>query len=359
MITLSDAALSVLTRSYTYRCRIESWRGDELLADDIPIDTASEETDRTLRVPERVTLSVPRTDRGVSWAPVGVDHPLAANGQRLRVQLGIDVAGATEWIQRGWVVIESAETRGDTVSVVAVGLLSLIDEARLVSPYQPTGSLVTTLRGLVEPALTVVVDAGLTDRNVPSGINYDEDRLGAVLELLDAWPADARITEDGYLLATAPTQSTTPVLTLTDGAGGTVITASGSSTREGAANVVVARGTAADGGQVQGVAYDYSGGPKSVDSPFNPLPVPYFYSSPLLTTVGECIAAAQTVLDRIKRQTSIELSVDMVPHPGLQVGDVVSVTTDDYDGLLCTVEQLTLPYTAGSGSQSLTVRSLE
>lgn len=358
MITLSDAATSILTRSFSYRCRVESWRGEELLADDVPVADGVEETDRSLRVPERVTFTVPRLSRGESWSPVDDDHPLAANGQRLRVQLGIDIgAGQVEWFQRGWFVIEGATTDGDTVNVTAVGLLALVDEARLVSPYQPTGTLSSTLQGLVEPALTVVVGAGLTDRAVPSGVNYDEDRLGAVMELLDAWGADAVVTEDGYLSVVPMGPSLTPVLELTNGTGGTIIRSTGASTRDGAYNAVVARGTAADGGQVQGVAYDYTG-PKAYGGPFNPLPVPYFYASPLLTTVAQASAAARTVLSRLRRSTSRAFEVEMVPHPALQAGDTVSVTTDDHTDLLCVVEALNLPYQAGGGSQALTLRAL-
>jgi hypothetical protein len=359
MIALSSQALSILGRSYRYYLSVDSWLGGALLADSIPVSAAVEETDRTLRVPERLTLTVPRRDRGMSWSPVGVNHPLAANGQRLRVQLGIGLDGTrVEWFQRGWFLIEESTVDGDNVNVTAVGLFALIDEARLVSPYQPTGTLVSTLRGLVEPALTVVVDGALADRGVPSGINYDEDRLGAVLELLDAWPADAAVSPDGYLSVTPAVQSTTPVLTLTDGAGGTIITAVGASSRDSAANVVVARGTASDGGQVQGVAFDLSGGPTSYGGQFNPLPVPFFFSSPLLTTVEQCNAAAATILAKRQRNTGRAFRVEMVPHPGLLAGDVVSLTTDDYTNLACSVEALTLPYTASGGSMTLTARSL-
>lgn len=360
MITLSDAAQGVLTRSHRRHLSVESWRGGELLAADIPVADAGEETDRTLRVPERVRFTVPRRHRGESWSPVADDHPLAANGQRLTVKLGVGVAGAeVEWFQRGVFLVEDSSVDGDSVSVTAVGLLTLVDEARLVSPFQPTGTIVSTLRALIEPALTVVVSSSLTDRAVPTaGINWDEDRLGAALELLDAWPADAYVDPAGYLRVEVATQSTTPTLSLTDGAGGTVIQATGSSTRNGAAQLVVARGAAADGGQVQGIAYDYSGGPKTYGGPFNPLGVPRFFFSPLLTTVNECNTAAASILARLQRNAGREFRVEMVPHPGLQVGDVVSVTTDDYTDLVCVVEALTLPYLASGGPMALTVRTI-
>lgn len=359
MIELSALSTSALTGSYKLRLMAESWLDDELLSDNVPISSATEETDRTLAVPERVTLTVPRTVRGVSWSPVTEDHPLAANGQRLRVQLGIDLGPlGVEWFQRGWFVVRDARAEGDSVNVTAVGLLSLIQEARLVSPYQPSGTLVSTLRGLIEPALTVEVDNGLTDRSVPSGINYDEDRLGAVHELLDAWPADAYVTPEGFLqVQPAADPDETPVLTLTQGQGGTVIQAVGSSTREGGFNTVVARGTGPNGEQVQGVA-TVTTGPRRLGGPFNPLPVPYFFPSPLLTTIAQAQAAARTVLARLRREAALTFTAEIVPHPALQVGDVVSITTEDYDGLLCTVEALNLPWTADGGAQTLTLREL-
>lgn len=249
MIELSDAALSALTRSHRRRIMVESWLGSELLSDSVPVDAAFEDTDRRSNVPERVTLTVPRRYRGESWSPVTDDHPLAANGQRLRVQLGIDIGnGVTEWFQRGWFVITDSQASGDAVNVQAAGLLYLIHEARFVSPFNPSGTLFSTLRALVEPALTVVFDSALTDRPVPDAMNWDEDRMAAVQEVTDSLGADYRVTEDGYLSVFPAEAESSPVLTLTDGAGGTVITASGSSTRDGAVNAFVARGTAPDGG---------------------------------------------------------------------------------------------------------------
>ena len=101
MIPLSDQAMAVLTRSHRRSLRVESWLDGELLADDIPVADGAEETDLGLRVPERLTLSVPRRDRGVDWSPTTATHPLAANGQRLRLKIGVGIIGGVEWFQRG------------------------------------------------------------------------------------------------------------------------------------------------------------------------------------------------------------------------------------------------------------------
>lgn len=366
MIETSDLAAAMLLRGNQTRfLRISSWYGDQLVADDLPIagSTASETVTRTDTVPERITFNVPRISRGVDYTPIGVDHPLAANGQRLKVELGVGVGirddgtPNVEYLQRRWFVIYESEPNGDVIDVDGRGLLWLIQEARMVSPYQPSGTFKSALRGLVEPALTVVFDAALTDRSVPTGINYDDDRLGAVQALLSAWPAEGHVTEDGYYQIGPAADATDVSLALTNGLGGTVITASGKSSREAAYNAVVARGTTSDGGVVQGVSYDTTG-PKGIGRPFNDLPVPFFFDSPLLTTQAQAQAASSSRLATLMRNTAELYDVSMVPHIALQEGDRVTLTNDHFTARPGIVEGLTLPLQAGGGAQALTVRSL-
>ncbi|HEY9372874.1 DUF5047 domain-containing protein [Streptomyces sp.] len=354
---MSDTALSIVQRSFTLAVRAESWLGGELLAADIPVSDGSEDRDRTLAVPERVTLTIPRRDAGTDWAPLQPDHPLAAYGQQLHISYGIDVGGDYEWIDRGWFLITESSTDGDTVSVQAEGLLTLIDEAKFSAPFQPSGTFVSTARALVEPALTVEVDGLLTDRSIPVGMQWDDDRMGALTELLDTWPADARVNEDGVLRIEPVSDAGSSVLALTDGTDGTVIRWQGATSRDGAFNVVVARGEDANGNQIQGVAYDLDSiSPTRYDGPFSPLAVPYFYSSPLLTTVTQCRNAATTTLTRLRRTTGRRLDVTMVPHPGLVTGDIVTLTGAGLTSTPCIIESLSLPYSPGE--ERLTVRTL-
>jgi hypothetical protein len=228
-----------------------------------------------------------------------------------------------------------------------------------VSPYQPSGTFQSTLRGLIEPAVTAEV-TGLTDRAVPGSMEFDEDRLAALYELLDAWPARARVDEFG-VLQVVPDEDGTSVLELTDGVGGTVVRTDGGDSRGGAATVVVARGQAADGTQLQGVAYDQNPeSPLFYGGPFNPLPVPYFYFSPLLTTVTQCQLAASTVLRRIRRAATHSVHVSLVPHPGLQEGDVVTVTSAVHamNAVPCVIDTLSLPYLADGGAMTLETRRI-
>lgn len=356
MITVSDTTASLLAgRSYLMAVRVESWLDGQLLDANVPIAAGAEEVDRSLRVPERLTLSVPRRYRGTSYAPINVDDPLGANGQRLRVLYGVAGRGTqVEWIQRGWFVLTDAAPSGDTVEVTAGGLLTLIDEADLVSPITPSGTIGSMLRKLLEPAVTVDLSAAPTDRSVPSTLAIDNDRLQAVFDLLDAWAAYGYATPEGTFKVVPADEPSEVDVFITDATTGQ--RAAGSSTRDGAATVVVARGTASDGGQVQGVAYE-STGPKPFGGPFNPLPVPFYFESPLLTTIAQCNAAANTVLLRRRRQAGARLQVEAVPDARLQVGDVARVDVDEYfiDGV---IETLRLPYVPDGGPMVLSVRDL-
>jgi hypothetical protein len=355
---MSDTALSVVQRSFTMAVRADSWRDGDLLAADIPIADGSEDRDRSLAVPERITLTMPRRDRGVDWDPgADPDHPLAAYGQQLHISYGVDVGGSFEWIDRGWFLITDTSSDDTTVTVTLQGLLTLIDEAKFVAPFQPSGTLASTIRSLVEPALTVTVDGTLTDRSVPVGMQWDSDRLAGLTEVLDAWAADAHVTEDGILLVEPVSDDGSPVLSLTDGVGGTVMRWQGSSSRDGGFNCVVAQGEDSAGNQLQGVAYDKdSASPFFYGGPFNPLPVPYSFSSPLMTTVDQCRKGAAAKLLQLRRTASRRLGVTMVPHPGLMTGDIISATGAGLNNAPCVIETLSLPYSPGE--MSLTVRVL-
>ncbi|MGW4876534.1 hypothetical protein ACWEPI_08260 [Streptomyces sp. NPDC004262] len=358
---MSTTALAVVQGSYTMAMRAESWLGGQLLTDAVPIADGNEDRDRSLAVPEKITLTVPRRDRGFDWDP-GADpaHPLAAYGQMLRIDYGIDVGNGYEWINRGWFLITDSSTEGDTVTVTCAGLLTLIDEATLVSPFQPASgdTLGSVVRALVEPALTVSFDGALTDRAVPLGMQWDSDRLGAVTEVLGAWGAAERVTEDGYLAIEPVSDAGAPVLAISDDPdGGTVVRWQGSTTRDGAYTCVVAQGEDAAGNQIQGVAYDTSAtSPFQFGGNFSPLPVPYPYQSSLLTTVAQCRTAATAQLALLRRQAFRRLAVTMVPHPGLVTGDILTVTGAGLTGARCAIESLSLPYSPGE--MDLTVRVL-
>lgn len=343
-------------RGFVYRVRVESWLGATQLDGDVPVSVGAEEGDRTLRIPDRVTLTVPRMSGGFSYAPTYARAPLAANGQQLRVLLGVDTRpGHTEWIQRGWYVIQDSEADGDTVSVTAVGKEQLLDEARFVSPFQPTGTFKSVIRKLIEPAIAVDLSAAPSDRSVPSSIQFSDNRLDAVNQLLDAWPARGYVNSYGNFRVVADSPPSVSGVLRDD----TYVTrVSSGSSRDNAYNCAVVQGTASDGGVVWGVAYDTSGGEHDYAAGlFNKLPVPYFQFSPLLATKTECTTAAATVLARLQREARSRADVEMVLDPTVQLGDRYALSTAEVTYASGTIETLYLPYTPDAGPMRIGLRS--
>ncbi|MFK0173422.1 DUF5047 domain-containing protein [Streptomyces sp. NPDC090306] len=357
---MSDEALAVVQGSYTLDARAEAWLDGELLTDAVPIGDGSETRDRSLAIPESVSLTIPRRDRGVTWDPgADIGHPLASYGQQLRIDVGVNLGSHTEWINRGWYPITECEADGDTVTVTAAGLLTLVDEAKLVTPFQPsaTDTLASTVRALVEPALTCQFDGALADVLASDSMSWDSERMDALSDIATAWSADYYVTEDAILYWEPLTDDGAPVLELTDGVSGTVVQWTASTTRDGAFNCVICQGELADGTQIQGVAYDTDpNSPYMYGGPFNPFPVPYTEANSLMTTVDMCRKAAATTLLRLRRQAGRTLSVTMIPHPGLVAGDIVSVTGAGLRRARCVIESLSLPYSPSE--QNLTVRVL-
>jgi hypothetical protein len=361
MLDISDEAFEIMsTGGYTMTCRVESWRGDDLLADDIPIGSGTETVDVTQNVPESLTITVPRLKNGVTWAPgTDIDHPLAPWGQRLRVYLAVQTSQGFEGMARGWFYIVETDCQDETVSVTASGLLGLIDEADFISPYSPSGNFTTIIRQLIEPELLVDFTNAPTDRAVPANTVQDGGRLDALYELLTAWGATAFVDETGTLQVVVAGDTSTSSLSLTDGAGGTAMKWGNKLSRDGAASAVVARGYDSTGADVQAVANDNDpASPTYINGPFNSLPVPYDYFSPLLTTVSQCQAAANTVLFNRRRQASRTITTTAVPMLALQTRDGVTVTSDDLnvDAELGIVDQLIMPLTPGDGGMTLGVR---
>jgi hypothetical protein len=357
VVPLSDAAWATLGGNTPIACRVQAWRDGRLLAASVPVASGQLTGDRSLAVPEEVRLTVPTSVDGFRWDPLREDDPLAPYGSRLRVAVGVQLANRKyEWLRRGEFLVTDVVRDGDSVNVTAPSILQLVAEARLVTPLQPKSgdTLKRLARRLVEPGLPVKFDDALVDRAVPvSSLQWDDDRLGALQELAAAWPARLRMHRDGYLLF-EPDTDPDPTDYVADSQGAIDRTTAATG-RDGGVNCVVARGTAADGTQVQGVAYDtVSASPTRYRGPFSPYPVPQFFDSPLLTTVAQCQAAATTIMRKRRRAVARAITQDMTPAPMLELGDVIRTFDDRLGGpAQLSIETMVLPLTAGDGAMTL------
>ena len=295
MTEIDDALANVAV----WECRVGSWLGGRFLGL-VPFTSGSITWSKSRDVMGSLELEVPPMVDGVSWVP-GNDpqHPLAKFGQELTVDITVTdpVSGLSEDFQMGRFVIQDWEETDD-VQVSAQSMMKRVEDDRFLAPLstRKNALLAVEARRLVTASLGVRIDPDLPVRACPD-MSWDESRIDSVNEVADAWPARVRESRDGTIQFLAPLpEIPEPELRLTDGEGGTLVSAPTSDSREGIYNVVVARGqeTTTDGTPSFQAVARQTVGPLSVDGPYGV--VPRFFSSPLITRQSMANASARTML---------------------------------------------------------------
>lgn len=330
----------VLSGSAGWEPRVWSWLGPRLLGA-VPVMRGSLAVDVTAAVPERLTLTVPRHADEIDWHP-GDDpeHPLARYGQELQVSIVVSSPlvdpseGTSEWETRlGRFLITSWEESEDgSIRVEAVGRLRRLADAQLTAPTQPApgATLASEARRLMPAGVSVAIDPALVDRPCPSGMSWSADRLSALQEIADAWPARLRTDEWGQVVLAAPLPDMpTPILTLTTGERGTIVHALRSDTRAGSYNEVVATSSASGADGVSAVA-QVTSGPMAVAGEYGA--VTKRWASPLIETAAQAHASARTILDRSVLPTR-RLPVTCAPDPRIDIDDPLQVLHGDLDAV--------------------------
>ena len=356
----------VLSGAYRWRPQIASWKGTDLLADQVPVEGGEITADATAEIPEGLTFSVPEWAAGRSWIPNSPQHPLAEYGQYLDVDIQVwssltaapadSAPTSTSSLGRFRIQNWEHDEISGTVKVSCVGVLQRPKESGFRTPLvpRPGATFSSEIRRLMVPGMPVQIDAGLVDRAVPRSMVWGEDRLKALYELADAWPARLRVDQFGVVRYLLPLPSTpVPVLSWRDGEGGTVVGAPTMGTREGIANVVIARSSATDdpGKTPLAVVVSVQDGPLQPDT-FNE--VTFNWSSPLATTEAQLRAAAQTMLERKSRPARVR-RVKAAPDPRVELDDPAEVTTEDGGTDVGYVVGYRLPLTHQDGAMTVDV----
>lgn len=338
---------------------MSSWRGGQLLGENIPVVGGRLTADVAQQVPERLTLTVanPGTDNQIGpWSPGdNPDHPLAANGQVLYVDVTI-TTGTDEWMTRlGAYLIQDWQDNDDgTVQVEAVGMLQVVKDDLFTIPAVPRagGTFASEMRRLMSDGVPVTVMPGLVDRPIAQSFLWMDDRLGALYDLADAWPARIRTTSDGVVQIAQPLGAPAPVLTWTDGQNGTVVALPTSGSRDDVHNVIVARSSATDDparAPVQAVETQTTG-PFAVGKFRRRVRI---FASPLLATTQACAAAARTILaDSLRPARAV--TVVAVPDPRVELDDPASASRAGVNRVGHVVAY-SLPLVVDSGDDVMTV----
>lgn len=338
--------------------RVSSWLGASLLAASVPVLDGSFEESDGQEIPERIILMVPAVDAGFSWDPAGDPrHPLADFGQRLNVTVDVRTPRGASWaVPFGWFQVESWDLSDDqsTVKVTALGLLQVVADDKLRGPEQPRlgGTFASEFKRLMSGGIPVAVDPVLADRACSSSFVWDEDRLSALYDLADAWPARIVTGADGTVQVKPPLGLIpVPVLTLTNGSMGVLMTAPRSSSRVGRYSAVVARSSAdtATSTPIEG-EFLTTAGPYAISTYGT---VRRRAASPMLNSTASAVAMARTIAEDSQRQARV-IAVTLPPDPRIQRGDPVALVWDDvtYRGWVQTVN---LPLTVDGSAMKITV----
>lgn len=337
----TGAPSHVLAGSAGYWPEISAWRGGTLLAGQIPAVRGRYVSRLAGDLPQHtLTITVPRFVDGVDWLPRAdsVDHPLAPEGQDLVVKVCVqsDVSRQIYETRIGRFQIQSTEpnSRGEVI-VTAAGVLQGIDDDRFAAPVAPKSSstLISEFRRLMSSGVGVAVDPAINDRPCPESMEWSESRLEALAAIAAALPARLRVDANGQVQLLPPMSGNAPsVLTISEGERSplndypVVVEAMRKLTRDGIFNAVTVRGAVTDDPSIPPVqaTVEQTTGRYAVSTYRRKQA---FYSSPLLTSEAQCLAAAQTRLESFLRPARV-MPVELAPDPRLDIDDVVTVRAD-------------------------------
>lgn len=335
MWPLSAAARIALGQSHDMTARVTIYSSTAGVVPDLPIAGGQVDADATSHVRRSATLHAdPRY-----WPASPLDL-LAPFGSEAVIEYGIVLSsGLIEWVPLGRFVLEETSrtrppsTKAD-LTVKLVDRAARVAEDRLEAPAQTVSGATTVaeIRRLIQETLgsAVPVNDLTGSSQLAAVIEIPKDRWADGVEKL-ALSIGAECFFDVLgqgLIRPTPTLADPPVWVVTTGGSGSMLTAVDKLSRGLVYNRVVASGQRTDSTlPVYAAVSDTDpASPTYYGGPFGKKP--RFYSSGLLTTVGQCTTAATALLNRAKG-VGVQVDLEQLVNPALEPGDVITVIQDD------------------------------
>lgn len=307
------------------------------------------------------------TTNPLLW-PKGPTESLVPFGTTVRPYRGVYIPGQAEpeWFPLGLFYLEetSRQRTGTSVSELS---LKLVDPAQRVSEdlfESPTqtiagatcvAEITRLIRGTLGSGWPVIDLTGST--LVAPVLDIETDRWGDGIEkLADAIAAEVFFDQAGQaVIRPQPTLQDPAVWSARTGPGGNLLRTDERWTRENVINRWIVTGQRSDGSDpVRAVVSDDDpNSPTWVGGPFGKKVGTY--STPLATTEADCAAIGAA---RLARTTGVACVVDfdLIVHPGLDGGDVVTLKDADLGEAPHIVDSLSIPLTA-TDSMSVKTRA--
>lgn len=362
MWPLSAAARSALRSSHAVDVRATAYTALGGAMAGIPITGGAASADAKSMV--RRTASVTIGDPAL-WPVSGFDA-LSPVGSELAIEYGIVVPGkGTEWVPviRGPIQAATGSLPAtDAIAIEVADYSKRVAEDRLDVPSQTIAgnTCVAEITRLIQESIPGVQVIDLTgSTQLAPVLDIDKERWqDGVEKLADAMAAEVYADQLGrFVIRAQPTLNDPPVWVIDSGETGVLIKADLELTREQVYNAVIATGERSDGTTPvwAKVTDDDPASPTRYGGPFGRRP--RYYTSPLLTTTGQCQAAAAALLARVKGYAAT-VQVQAIPNPGLEPGDVVEVRLPDGSRQRHILDKVPLAFDP-KAAQSLTTRSAD
>lgn len=343
---LSSMYRAALSTSHQPYLLLEVLDGSQnVLATDLVYVSGSVAATLTNRVARTCWVSLAE-----SYYPFAPTDLLAPYGNMIRATRGIEFADGT---RQAWVIFVGRiqETRlnfDGTCTVYAADFAADVVENKFITPENSqAGSLVSAeVTRLISDGFSQARFAGFSVTDIPvQPLTWQLERGQALDELATSVGAFWYALADGtFTLRTYPwTVPSTPVVTYSDGDGGSVINSSAARSREDVYNVLTVTGERLNGDEpVYATASDinpdnitYIGGDFGVRSQLLRLQTP--------GTPGSAQGAAN---DNLRRLVALVDSWDweMVPDAALELGDTVSLNVRGRSDIIQVVASYSIPF---------------
>ncbi|MEV7364240.1 DUF5047 domain-containing protein [Streptomyces sp. NPDC091299] len=361
MYPVSDRFLARLAESHRVATRVQLFLTTGEVVD-LEHTGGSVTVDRSQAIRRTCTVTV----ADPTLIPRTPTDQLATYGALLRISRGIDYGdGTSELVPLGVFRLDSVD--GDVndgpVNLQGKDLSAVIADDKFTAPYTATGTVVTSITALITRSIpdaqiaTTISDISIGTRSW----DYEGDAWAACQEIAAAAGAEVYPTADGTFTITSLPDllSTPPVWDVASGEGGVYIRATRGMTSDRVYNGVLARGenTADNVAPVSALVVDNDvNSPTYWGGPFGKRVT--FYTSPTLTTVGACTAAATLQL-AIARTPNASGDIASLPNPALEPGDVLRVAHPDGTRELQQVASFSVPLDVGGDFPITTIAAKE
>jgi len=358
MDAVSPAFVAALAGSFQWVVTVDVWVDGQLVASGLDVSDGSLTVDAGQAIRSRVTLTIQDPDGLIR--PTGDDSTISPYGPELNVKAGLRLGARTELVSLGWFPITSVDVEqswrtyrsaGDvirlpsgTVEVEAVDRAQWVGEARFEAREQPTsGTVLGECARILSGVAPWLPPSGVADQSIPATVTYDDDRLAALTALAGVLDCDPICTPSGSITL-APRAWGDPVWTIEGGDDGALYKWHRSATRDGLYNAAIVTGQDPQYGLAPKI-----GRARQTDGPLRyrqGLRIPYFQSSPLLTSQDQVDAAARTTLTKQLGQRTQTVTVECSPNPAIDAGDVVTLQAAR-GTVPVRIQQLSLPLAPG------------